>query len=150
MRGRSCRHVDTPAAEELFGIFPVDVHSVIIIAEQGPVIICQIPHEAVPVDHLGVFVGHVMTPDQIIAAAPEAVQGKRVRCLVCSADKQIAAVFPHFFHELRRLFVLIGAGKQIFVIRILPAVQFQPGAEIFPAVQRNMAGKQAFIRFRKA
>ena len=85
-RRRPGRHVNTAAAVQVSGIGPVNIHSLVIVVKERLMVLCQISRETVPIDHLRIFIGHIVAPDQIVAAAPEPIQGKGVGVLISSGD----------------------------------------------------------------
>ena len=109
------RHVQALHAEQLLGVILKGRDAFIVIPEKGFVEGQQIPGEHMPVNHLDVFIGHVVGPHEPVIPRPQAVHGKGIGLGIGTADEQIPPVAPQLFDQLHGLLSAVRLQKQFFI-----------------------------------
>ena len=112
---RARRHIETVHAEQLAGVILKSRDPVIIVPEKGFMEGQQVSGKDMPIDHLCVFIGHVMRPHQTVFSGPQPIQRERISLRIRAADKQIPPVPPHLFDQLNGLSTAVCLQKQFFI-----------------------------------
>ena len=86
-RGSACRHVNAINAEQLSGILFKCRNPVIHIFKNCLIVLYQIPAQAMPINHLKIFICHIVRPLQLISASPQPIKREWIGSRVAATDK---------------------------------------------------------------